>query len=381
MKNRSVIYLLSIPLLFFGFQCAKKKSNPVGIEYYAGQTIGSEHFITLYAAASDTFYQTPVSLADSPYLFAGNNADISARCLLRFPNIEPSGIVDSAKVLLHVSSLQPEPESPGELVVREVIQSWDEEIAPDGFTEAMLGNEIFRTIAVDTLLDTLFIPVSPETVETWRDTTEETNYGLHLSMDNDFMIQFYAYESAISTSATPQLWVWFHEDSTRSPLKVSYAEDVTFAKTTIPTASDRLVVENGTAVRSLLRFDLNAIPDHAAINKATLELTADTLSDNADLASVMTLNAFPLSDSLWTFVEMPFDTQYVADEGLLIEENAEIDMSVLVQLILGGYFENNGFMIRGGSESSTLTKAVFYSTEADSLRQPKLNIYYTVPPK
>jgi hypothetical protein len=382
MKKHSARFKILILFTFTitGFYCSKKNTNPVGAEYYANAGLGSEQYISLYAASNDTSYQVPVSLADSPYLYIGQNQDINAQCILRFPIIDTDGTIDSAKILLHLRDIQPKNGLQSTVLVREVTQSWDEEIANDAFNDGMLGNDLFTITQIDTTSDSLFIPLEVDLITQWRDTTAESNYGIHMSTSDNTLLQLYAYESASSTSATPQLWLYFHEDSTRNPQKVTYAEDVTFTSTSIEPVPDKLVVENGTAIRSVLMFDFESIPVNATINKATLILSVDTLQAISDLTSEMGLYAYNLSDESWSFNDMAYDSSYAA-VGFVIDETAEIEMTQLAQILVSNYIGGHGLLIKGSSETTLLTKAVFNSTAADSSLQPRLDIYYSLPPR
>ena len=359
------------------FSCTQKEANPVGSLYFDDEDLAHVQYQTLYAANSDTSFQVSTATGNSDFLYIGRMNDMQSSTLFIFDSIADTAEIDSAVLLLNVYRLVNQNTLPAVIDIHTMNTSWDDSMTDEDFDASMIGDRIGSITVSNDTIDSLFFRMDTDLVTSWMDTTSGTNYGLCLSTEDDAMLQCFSRDISSTTSSGPQLWIYFKDDSTRYP-EIDEAGHDTFIATSDFTADPHLMVETGTAFRSYLEFDLSMFTENTIINQAVISLTADTLQ---------TLPALDQSIGLMAcYLDSAFDITSVECEsansgsGLFEDGMGSIDMTYVIQDMISERKNNLGFLIQGQYETSELSRMVFFSTEADSASQPRLEITYTLPP-
>ena len=150
--------------------------------------------------------------------------------------------------------------------------------------------------------------------------------------------------------------------------------------------------------RSLIKFDLSAIPSDATITSATLSLwtSTDYSSNNRAIRVYRLKRAFVESEITWNRAAVGVTWQSAGASGVNDRETIDIGSvqilaneplntekqitltPVMIQEMINGTFTNNGFIIAADTE---LNDAFMYKTSdhATALQRPKLVIEYTTP--
>lgn len=135
--------------------------------------------------------------------------------------------------------------------------------------------------------------------------------------------------------------------------------------------------------RSLLEFDLSAIPTNSSISNADLTLTisgGQTGSITVDLLKVT---------SSWTELGTTWNDQPSFDSAILSSVTSSVNSGVYVftslqkvfQDWINGIFPNYGFLIKGRNEDAVSNfKGAFSSDHATLSQRPKISITYNAPP-
>jgi hypothetical protein len=261
------------------------------------------------------------------------------------------------------------------------------------------GNEIAtRKISADEIAswnDTLSLkfPLPIHLVQSWiNNVSDSTNHGILISASTpaSFIIEFYSNNEPIFKEGRPMLTLYTIEDTTgqddpqtvNSILTISPEKDCTIAKTNRGASSEFLHIANGTALRTLLFFNLDSIPDEATINRALLILHADTMQSFPNNHESFEILAHHATEIPWPIPLVPYDSTLDVS-GIIPADSTwiQINASPLVQRWTFGTSENQGLLLKGAGETDDILERVFYSTCAtDSLLRPYMEIYYTLPP-
>jgi len=377
-------FLLGFLLLLT--QCTLNKGNPVGSRFFQRENQSSERYAVFHAAASDTFYQTFVANGASSYLYLGECNGRKARSLLLFSNLPDSGTVDSALVTLHTHRIFGQNFGSFTASIRPILKEWDQsEITWKTFDNSFIGEEIANveisadqiSASNDTMALTFHLPAA--TVQSWIDTTTDSlNYGILLTYSSaPFIVEFFS-NNTEELEYRPILTIYLKQDTTKEGSVVYPRKDIFIATTEQEPNSTRLFVNNGTALRTLIYFNVDSIPQDATINRALLTLHADTLLSFPDNES-FELITYPVIDNAWPIPEVPFDSTTMAWETLK-GDSVSINVTNLVQKWTSGEIGNYGFLLMGKNEKTDIFGRAFYSTSSNSFYRPNLEIFYSLPP-
>jgi hypothetical protein len=141
-----------------------------------------------------------------------------------------------------------------------------------------------------------------------------------------------------------------------------------------PSDSSHIYVQNGYAYRGAIDFDISSLPTHAAIHKATLQLTADPSRSQSNYFTADSLRAY-----------------FVADDGTTltylesISDRAQIGSTKVYQISVGPFIQrwirgatSRRLVIAGVDEWSSLDLFSLYGAGASKALKPKLTLYYSI---
>ena len=138
--------------------------------------------------------------------------------------------------------------------------------------------------------------------------------------------------------------------------------------------STHIYVRNGFAYRGAIDFDVSALPAHAAIHKATLQLTSDQSRNQFNYFTVDSLRAYFVDSSgmAITYLES-------------ISAGAQIGTAKVYQITVGSFIQRwvagtgkRRLIIAGFEEWSALDLFSLYGAGASKALKPKLTIYYSL---
>jgi hypothetical protein len=383
MNRKSIpIFIVTSIILIILIHCGKNSQSPIGKAFIEPR--GAEKDTIFYTSLLDTFYHADVAAGISSYLYLGETDHTKAKTLIWFSNFPDSGTVDSAFVTLTPYEIIGALSGTFSAFVYLVENNWDEyEITWELFDHDLTGNEIttfdLDASEINTNLDSMTIQfdIPVEHIQSWMNTTTaDNNYGILITYQlSNFIVGFYGR----GLSNGPKLDLHVTQDTTQHeeivPLKDA------FIATSLQTENpDRLYIQNGSALRTFLDFDVTLIPEDATVNRALLFLHSDTLLSIPDNSESFYILAYPVKNmTTWPITTIVYDTaNYVS--GTAIGDSATFNITSIVQDWTSGVKENFGLMLKGNNEYFNLHQRAFFSTTVDSVLQPCLKIYYTEPP-
>jgi len=387
MLRKIFSFLFVITTLLIITQCDKELDTLVGSEFFERDNMGSVNYASFQAATSDTFYQTQILIADSPYLYVGEANGIKAKSILRFSGeLGDNTQVDSARVTFHTNATIGADQGAFTASVHLIATDWDDsqlswETANNGFIGEEIATIDFDAEEMsngDTLAFSFLVP--KETIQAWMDTTQDVNYGLIFNYTNpSFMVQLFGNHTNHESGLWPVLDIHYTvNDTTQSTSTLLTSKDTYVTVSEQEPTQDYLVISNGVSSRPVLYFDVSSIDSQATINQAKLVLFADTS------------RSFPIPHEnfyeLYTFrIEDPddiFTTESVdAIQGYLIADSLVVNITYYVQNWTSGLTENHGLFLKGRYEKQELQQRAFLSSTAvDTTLRPTLHVYYSLPP-
>jgi hypothetical protein len=375
-KYFRIFTFLCIGLL--GFHCGGYKASPVGAEMFQGQNPDMERRVTFTAASSDTSYRVPVVCGGSSYLFAGNDGNLEAWTYVVFDTSTIAGSLVKATLSFRILPYPVSGASPVEISILPTESTWDEQ-AMTWDTKITPASEtpLFRvqaSLSDPTMID-LDVPLDIAAAFVTKDTTVERTGILIRAEGTGGFIHLFSRESSDSTSLIPHLTLITESDTvTVAPQKDTFVSNSD--RTVLP---DRYWMQDGTAERILMRFHIIGIPHEATINRAMLVLHTDSESAVPDPATTFYLSAVPVVDSIWTFPGVVTDSTWIAS-GAVSEDSVALVLTSLVQKWTSGTAVNGGLMLKGVLETTDLAGRSVFSSSADSVRIPRLEVFYSIPP-
>ncbi|MBN2417424.1 DNRLRE domain-containing protein [bacterium] len=365
-------------------QCTTTDKTMVGSDYFDRGERGSEQYMVLYPAASDTFYRDPGVGGAGSTLYLGAMDDLTTRTLFRWrpEDLPTAGTIDTARLSLFFYRTHGDTSNIPAPTVHKITGDWSEDdITWDNFESGNLLGEAVDLVDFKATSKGITITLPNDLMQSWIDsTTAADNYGICISYaapDTGFILQFYSDEHD-DYASRPGLWFHSWVDTLDISFTLTNSDDAFIADQPIAPESDRLWVSNCTAYRSHLYFDTDTLPDGASINLAMLTLTYDTLRSWPNSSTSFSLMALALDEPF----HLPPDLATVLDpvsSALVTADSVLLNISEFVQSWSTDFIENNGLIVAGLYEDQNIGKRAIYSSTADALLKPKLEIYYSLP--
>jgi hypothetical protein len=227
---------------------------------------------------------------------------------------------------------------------------------------------------------TITIPLDTSMIRTWGTVSDTalTNFGLLLRPTNSNVIKGMGSFAQGDPALRPRLILLFRgSGGVTDTLTVGVGANrfvATGPAPNWPSDSTHIYVQNGFAYRGAIDFDVSALPLHAAIHKASLQLTIDP--------SLSRSNSFT-ADSLRAY--------FVTDDGTTLtylesfSERTRVGSAKVYQFSVGPFIQrwirgstSRRIVIAGFEESSALDLFSFYGAGAGKALKPKLTIYYSL---
>ncbi|MFQ5632110.1 MAG: DNRLRE domain-containing protein, partial [bacterium] len=361
--------------------CSEKTPTKVFDELADSTTVGAAKFLIIPKPEFTNTDEVIVNTGASPLLYLGQADGKASSFAMKFLGLPDStGVITEAKLVLKSRAFFGTPGGILTASVHEIKKNWQEReltsngISAEFFDPVPLGNLTFA--AADS--DTVIISFDAELVNRWIALPDSERFGVLVRPDGAFALQLFNSSEALDEQPKIQL---FHEDSTiANPLEFFATEDVFVFEVLNEPADGPLYIGNGLEHKSIIRFNLSAIPDEATINRARLIMKIDTtnsflsptdgftfgaerlLEEISNLAasvdSLVTSNSiFPLSTTLG-----------VVDSSRTLT----INLNNQIQEWTAGRQDNLGLILMTRTPGRDLYRIALYAATQDTLNAPKL---------
>jgi hypothetical protein len=378
MKTKCVLWCIFLGIALLMVSCSLEKPSPVGAQYFERENRGAENHLVVYSAPSDTSYKTTVSCGKSTYLFFGMDKDIEALTFVVFDTVkitEPilKAVLSFQTILYIASETLPIDVSvyTTDATWEETSITWENHILPSSTGPI----QTVQIQSADTFMVEAEIPAELAAAMVTPDSLVK-RIGIMLKVDaGGCLFQSFSMEYSSTSEAVPHLTLYTASDT----LSVWPEKDAFVANTNRAPVADRIRIQNGIAERSLLFFDLSAIPSEASINRALLILHSESGAAVPNDTSAFYFTIYPLADSLQNVSDVRIDTALVAS-GSIKGDSCRAVITSIVQYWTAKTIKNAGIMLNGILEESDLAGQSLYSAQADSSLMPKLDVFYSLPP-
>lgn len=381
--KRTITLFVAVLVLIIFFQCTVNDKSPVGAQFFEWEAQGTETLLQT-RVDRDTTYQAFVSTGGGIYLYAGANQGHQTQAIMKFTNLPDSGVVDSVRLTLHASQFLGDFNTPLRFAIHTITNDWESsEINWESFeTQGLLGPQLESVdISAGDEFDSLSVILPNDVVQTWIDTTTaDENYGVafvFVPPDTGTIIEFYSNDHA-SDSLRPNLTVYVTDDGEQTRHEAYPSQDSFLATTNFNQATDRLIIADGSSLRTLFFINTDTIPESATINRALLTLYADTLSSYPNHSEEFSILSFITTDEEWDFSSIGYDST-ASTPGTVTGDSMVLNLTFFLQNWVAGYKENHGLILIGQNQYRDLMRREFYdNTHPD--RAPKFEVYYSLPP-
>ena len=385
LRSNIVVVLFCSFFVFLIAGCAETPSQ-VGAKLLPGKDLLRVDTATVWAIAS-TSQPVIIGTASSPRLLLGKVNTIESWGLIRFASLPDTILLlpfISAQLNLRTIYHFGDSLAPFSVTVHNVLMNWSSDSltmdslkAPGFYESNPRGTGSFGSVG-DTV--TITIPLDTAMIRKWGTSSDSitTNFGLLLRPTNSGVVKGFGTFSQTDETLWPQLVLLFRgSGDVIDTLTVNTGSDrfvATGPAPSWPSDSTHVYVQNGFAYRGAIDFDVSALPAHAAIHKATLQLTSDQSRNQFNYFTVDSLRAYFVDSSglAITYLES-------------ISAGAQIGTAKVYQITVGSFIQRwvagtgkRRLIIAGFEEWSALDLFSLYGAGASKALKPKLTIYYSL---
>ena len=386
MLRSQIIAVLFCSFFVFLIAGCAETPNQVGAKILPGKDLLHVDTTTVWAVAS-TSQPVIIGTASSPRLLLGKVNTVESWGLIRFAAL-PDTVrllpLISAQLNLRTIYHFGDSLAPFSVAIHNVLMNWSSDSltmdslkAPGFYESNPRGIGSFSSVG-DTV--TITIPLDTAMIRTWGTTSDSitTNFGLLLRPTNSNVVKGFGTFSQSDGTLWPQLVLLFQgSGGVIDTLTVNTGSNRFVASglaPSWPSDSTHIYVQNGFAYRGAIDFDVSVLPPHAAIHKATLQLTSDPSRTQFNYFTVDSLRAFFVDTSglALTYLES-------------ISEGAQIGTAKTYQITVGSFIQRwvagtgkRRLIIAGFEEWSALDLFSLYGAGASKSLRPKLTIYYSL---
>jgi hypothetical protein len=227
---------------------------------------------------------------------------------------------------------------------------------------------------------TITIPLDTNMIRSWGTVSDTVynNYGVLLRPTNNGVVKGFGSFNISDVTLSPKLLLRFRDSAGNiDTLIVSTGSNrfvTTGINTSWPTDPTHLWVMNGGAERGYIEFDVHKIPLHAAIHKATLELTLDARSSQFNYFTADSVYAYFVDTSGTTLT-------YISGIGTPVQNGTakvyQFPVGQFVQRWVRGASLQR-IAIAGYDEYFALDVFSFYGAQSTQALKPKLTVIYSL---
>lgn len=386
LRNKLAVTFVLMLFVLLVAGCAETPT-PVGARLLPGSDL--LHLDTLVVTATQS-YNGPAfpATSGSPRALVGRYRNLTCYGIYRFGTI-PDSIrtmpMISAEMDLRALYHFGDSLAAFSMTAHQILMNWgtdslniDSINAPGFYQTSPCGSFSAGSIG-DTIGIT--IPLDTNVVRAWgtySDTTL-TNFGVLLRPTNSNVIKGFGTFNVTNTDYLPKLLLRFKDTTGNVDTCIVNLGSTRFITTgqsaSWPSDSTHLWVMNGGASRGYVRFDVSGIPAHAAIHKATLELTLDSKNSMTNYFTADSAIAYYTNDDSTTSLSIT-----ALGTGLQVGANMLFDFPV------GSFVQRwvraakvPVIAVAGFDEQMSLDLFSFYGIKNQAVAvKPKLTIIYSI---
>jgi hypothetical protein len=379
-KNVAAIIGILLSLILGVLAGCSDEPTSVGIGLLHSEDLAKLDSATITAATGTSILKR-INTGNSPNLLVGRSSGYVSSALLKFTAIPDSlkdATVDTLRLVLREAYRFSPPENILSFEAHKLTQGWTEtgvtwdSITTASYDPTVLGR--FENTVADS--DSVVVDLNPSLGEEWLQLAGTgTIYGIILvpTPGSNGLVGFHSFQSADVVNF-PTLYITYTRGSVHQTLGFVLGQDAHVADVdqNLVSNPNLFYVQSGVAYRTKLTFDLSAVPQHAGIHKAVLNLTRDKATTNLDSQS---------SDSLVSHFLLGPDS--VLGSSAALGQRVNPDSDVYSFTITGDVQRwsngrtNLGFQIKALNEISTLGLFTLYSPSAEPEKRPRLKVFYS----
>jgi hypothetical protein len=334
-------------------------------------------------ATGDTTFLARASGAGTTLV--GLSQGIEARSAVQFSGfttLATTVVIDSAVLVLATNYRFKDASGTLAFTVREILTTWSQ----DSLTWANTLDPAFATAsAAYTFLQNIsatdtFVTVHVDSlVRKWVATGTDAPNGLLLLPDRIATNTVAGSKPAAGLETRPTIKIYYRTtpaDTEQPALALITSQRAFVASSPQPVASGELFVQGGVSYRGRITFDSLAIPAHASITKAVLELSLDNATSLTNVDTRDSLIVHLLRKNVY-----PFDSLALGTLCLPVLNGSQKIYRASITPIIQQWISrepNYGLVIRPYGEFIALDRFGLYGSQAAVGLRPKLTITYTV---
>lgn len=401
MKKIALILLL---FLFF-LQCTNNKPLPNGYELLDREGKSGLMPPMTLKSVKIAHYRRDNPAGSSATLLLGSYRNLSSSIILNCRNFAGAGVDTSAELVSAELHFFTNAETDSNLAVaatvHQVLTPWSENgVIADSIREYYSAEPLFFGDLMQDTLQWAILPISNLAFMTaWiKDDFLSTSVMQGLLIKSDLQEQMINFTSSDVSTNSPYFKIVTQDTSAAYDTTiVSISKDAslleysdTLSPLTLQDSPELLRVGDGSGYRSLIRFDVSAIPEAATIHKALLNFKVNAENSNTRVDGQMSLSILAVkTDSAWGnpadltvygLSSPPTDVAVDDNEYFAFGSSTPVqNISRIVQRWVIKSYENNGFVLYASNEGKDWQEMAFYSGEQDSLLAPTLTVTYSLP--
>jgi len=390
-------WVSALVLILIFFNCGKDKPLPTGYSDIFGDKEGQVlDTLIVKQDGRETYYSRLINTGAGTNLLLGNYQGYHSAIYMKFGNLPDSAVVHSAKLYLIKSSIDSILLASNQDFTLDQYHAefeWDNDEDPEQY----LGNLPFNGIPFKTVIakidtsDKIEIELDTLVVSDWSDTTSGIMNNGFWMYSEDLQNIFSCYSTENTDNALrPQLELIYTFTDTTGKIRDTttvYATNDAFLIPDTGAVTQNLVpghfyTGKGLAFRSFVKFDLSGYDTTIHVNRALMEIVIDKDQSIGSISQAIDIVIFRKAEESRAKhdVEEAPETSYYL--GTLNADTLIFDVTQTVQYWIGNKFPNYGFLARSLEEDETLSRIAFYSSESGIIeQQPRLFLYYTIPPR
>jgi len=379
------------------FSCKSSTPLPSAFEQSVAEknNIGQKKHLVLYSTKTAS-YPAEVTTGSSAYLFLGKYSGITSWILFRF-GFRGMTRPDSAKIRAVNLTLYPSAaagDSTAEFSATAYLMGslnpkWDElEMTWSTFKADYLPTPLTPAVNINPLASDSFYFEFDISQFIRPDSTLDSSIienGFCLRFDTEqnpeLLMRFYSCDAS-NDAVKPTLTIISDFNGEIDTTKDFIGHDAFIVRSEpLPAdSSQHLYLGRGISHRSLLQFDFTGIPENATINRAQLRLTLDAENSFFGLEQTPEIFVFPVTNWPDIASNVSIDSSKLGYDSVINEDTLQVELGTQIQKWTSKQESGEGLFLRLTNEGNDIARMVLFSTQADSLLQPKLILDYTIPP-
>lgn len=385
----------ALALILIFLNCGKEKPLPTGYSDIFGDKEGQIlDTLLVQESGTEAFYSRLINTGAAASLLLGNYQNYHSAIYMKFGKLPDGARVHTAKLYLTknpVDSTLSGPDQTFTIYFYHAKYDWKNDQDPEQYLDQLPFNDLpFQTATITpAMIDTIVIELDALVVTDWADTSSGLiNYGFWMDSNLEGINGYYSINNA-DLALQPRLeLIYTVTDTTGNVRDTTTVYATTDAFLTPDTGAvltnlDRnyFFIGKELAFRSFLKFDLSRLDTTLHLNRALMEIVINKDNSIGKVSNASDIIIFRKDEDLKDkkiVNENPSTSSYA---GTLVADTLSFDVTRTVQGWIGKNFPNYGFLVRSLNEEQTISRIAFHSTISSIELQPRLYLYYTLPPK